>query len=36
MGYYYGLVVEGIYQTYADILASPSAPSTVAVLSRAT
>ncbi len=23
MGYYYGLVVEGIYQTYADILASP-------------
>lgn len=23
MGYFYGLVVEGIYQSYADILASP-------------
>ncbi len=23
LGYYYGLVVEGIYQSYADILASP-------------
>lgn len=27
IGYFYGLVVEGVYQSYADILASP--PSTI-------